>query len=93
MKDVVVLVWSTAKRYILLTTVDLKRHTYVSCYTHDEKHLKILKNKIICAREDEKLKLYYNFVVDCCPQCNCTVQGTHLGLVQNTVNVVTLINL
>lgn len=62
MKDVVVLVCSTAKRYILLTTVDLKRHTYVSCYTHDEKHLKILKNKIICAREDEKLKLYYIFV-------------------------------
>lgn len=43
MKDVVALSWSTAKRYILLTTVDLKRHTYVSCYTHDEKYLKIIK--------------------------------------------------
>lgn len=63
MKDVVALSWTTAKRYILLTTVDLKRHTYVSCYTHDEKYLKIIKkkNKIICAREDEKLKLHYIF--------------------------------
>lgn len=35
-----------------------------------------------------------NFVVDCCPQCTTVLcKGTRLGLVQSTVNVVTLISL